>query len=72
MLGYTLPRTLMQRWSIQSLRIYAQAQNLFTWTAYTGFDPEVNFAGTDNRNLGVDFYTIPQTKTITLGINLEF
>lgn len=72
MLGYTLPRTLMQRWSIQRLRIYAQAQNLFTWTGYSGFDPEVNYAGTDNRNLGVDFYTIPQTKTITLGINLGF
>jgi len=32
----------------------------------------VNFAGTDNRTLGVDFYTVPQTRTITLGLNLGF
>jgi TonB-linked SusC/RagA family outer membrane protein len=71
-LGYTLPKSVTERISVQSLRIYAQAQNLFTWTGYSGFDPEVNFAGTDNRTLGVDFYTIPQTRTITLGLNLGF
>lgn len=71
-LGYTLPKSVTERISVQSLRIYAQAQNLFTWTNYSGFDPEVNFAGTDNRTLGVDFYTVPQTRTITLGLNLGF
>ena len=71
-LGYTLPTSLTERLKMRSLRVYAQAQNLFTFTDYPGFDPEVNFAGTSNTTLGVDFYTFPQTRTITFGVNVGF
>ncbi|MBD1396989.1 TonB-dependent receptor [Pontibacter sp. JH31] len=71
-LGYTLPTSLTERMKMRSLRVYAQAQNLFTFTDYPGFDPEVNFAGTSNTTLGVDFYTFPQARTITFGVNVGF
>ncbi len=69
-LGYSLPKTFVERYSLRNVRLYAQAQNLFTFTDYPGFDPEVNYAGTSNTTLGVDFYTIPQSRTFTVGINL--
>lgn len=71
-LGYTLPRNLVDRINITNLRVYAQAQNLFTWTKYKGFDPESNFAGTSNTTIGVDFYTFPQMRQITFGLNMTF
>ncbi|MDX5422394.1 MAG: TonB-dependent receptor [Hymenobacteraceae bacterium] len=71
-LGYTLPTSIVERMKLRSLRVYAQAQNLFTFTDYPGFDPEVNFAGTSNTTIGVDFYTFPQARTITFGVNLGF
>jgi TonB-linked SusC/RagA family outer membrane protein len=71
-LGYTLPSSITEKMHMRSLRIYAQGQNLLTSTDYPGFDPEVNYAGTSNTTLGVDFYTFPQTRTITFGINVGF
>jgi hypothetical protein len=46
------------------IRVYVQAQNLYTWTNYTGFDPE------DNNNLGS--YEYPTPRTFTLGLDLKF
>ncbi len=69
-LGYTLPTSLISRAKLRTLRFYVQAQNLVTWTDYPGFDPEANFAGTSNTTLGVDFYTFPQSRTFTFGVNI--
>jgi TonB-linked SusC/RagA family outer membrane protein len=69
LLGYNVPPRLARRTGAQSLRVYLQAQNLMTWTRYSGFDPEVNFAGTTNITRGQDFYTLPQARTFTFGIN---
>jgi TonB-linked SusC/RagA family outer membrane protein len=71
-LGYTLPTDLATRIHVRTVRIYAQAQNLVTFTSYSGLDPEVNtFSGT-NTALGTDFFTFPQARTITGGITLGF
>lgn len=76
--GYTFPRDIMQRIGLASARIYVTGQNLLTFTDYTGWDPEVNYTGTGrtttNTNLiqGTDFYTAPQARTITFGLNLGF
>ncbi|MND58701.1 TonB dependent receptor [compost metagenome] len=64
-LGYTLPQSLMQKIKLQKVRIYLSAQNLFTFTNYSGFDPEVSANG-------IDFNVYPVTKTISAGINLNF
>jgi TonB-linked SusC/RagA family outer membrane protein len=74
-LGYTLPKTLVTRLRMQQIRVYASAQNLLTFTSYEGWDPEVNadyLASSSNIALGTDFYSAPQARTITFGINLGF
>ncbi len=68
-LGYTLPQF---NDLISKARIYVSGQNLFTITDYTGFDPEVNNRGQNNLNRGDDYDAYPRSRTLTLGINLEF
>lgn len=70
--GYTLNRELTQRVHISSLRLYMSAQNLLTFTPYTGLDPEVNYSGNSTQVIGTDFFTFPQARTITVGLNLKF
>ena len=68
--GYTLPGNFAQRMGFRSARLYVQGQNLLTATDYSGFDPEVHYAGQTSISRGTDFYTLPQARTITFGINV--
>lgn len=70
--GYNLPRRMLQRYKMENARVYVAASNLFTFTKYNGYDPEVNSASNGSLNLGHDFYTPPQIKTISVGFNLGF
>jgi TonB-linked SusC/RagA family outer membrane protein len=70
-LGYTLPIKDAKRLNIQSFRIYASAQNLWTLTNYTGYDPEVS-AYSSALTPGFDYSVYPRAKTMTIGINLNF
>jgi TonB-linked SusC/RagA family outer membrane protein len=71
-LGYTLPGSVASRLGIglRTARVYVQGQNLFTSTNYSGLDPEVNYLGASSTVRGVDFYTLPQARTITAGFNV--
>lgn len=72
-LGYNFPITFAKNLKLQSARLYVTAVNILTFTKYTGWDPEVNAdyrAG--NRNQGGDFYTAPQIKNISVGLNIGF
>jgi hypothetical protein len=71
--GYNLPKEITSKAKFTSARIYISAQNLLTFTNYDGWDPEVN-ADTyaSNINQGIDFYSAPQPKTITVGVNIGF
>ncbi|MFI3261816.1 MAG: TonB-dependent receptor [Rikenellaceae bacterium] len=60
--GYTFPSNWMKKVCVRSLRLYVSAQNLFTITKYTGFNPEVSG--------GFDEITYPQARTFTVGVNL--
>ncbi|WP_077923127.1 TonB-dependent receptor [Spirosoma sp. 209] len=71
-LGYNIPTSVVNRLRLGSARVYATATNLFTFTNYNGFDPEVSGSGDDVRAAGLDFGTYPQARTITFGINLGF
>ena len=64
-LGYTLPASLPEKAHISSVRVYAAGLNLYTFTRYTGFDPEVGTSGIDNN-------VYPVTATYSLGINIGF
>ena len=67
-LGYTLPRSLTKKAYIERLRVYVRAENLFTWTKYWGFDPEI---GSSSTSMGVDYGVYPQARTYTLGFNIS-
>ena len=76
-LGYSIPKTTVDRWNIQKLRIYASVQNLFLSTKYTGYDPEVDTYntrvgsnGTFSQNL--DFFSYPRPRVWNLGVSLVF
>lgn len=70
--GYNLPKKLLNKLKMQNARVYASGLNLLTFTNYTGYDPEVNATYVNNVNLGHDFYTSPQARTITFGFNVVF
>lgn len=71
-LGYKLPKSLASKLKMRSLRAFATVQNLYTFTPYTGMDPEVNYAGNDALRLGTDFYTYPQARSFVVGLTLGF
>ena len=57
---------------ISNVNVYATASNLFTLTKYTGYDPEVNYAGNSGTVLGIDYGTYPQSRSIIFGLNVTF
>ncbi len=69
-LGYNLPQSLISKIHVKQLRFYVAAQNLFTITHYTGYDPEANYFDGDNTKQGIDFGVYPPVKTFLAGINL--
>ncbi|MGV8092723.1 MAG: TonB-dependent receptor [Mangrovibacterium sp.] len=70
-LGYTIPRNVLQTDGIKTLRVYASAQNLFTWTGYSGLDPEVSVRHSA-LTPGLDYSAYPRARTMTLGVNVTF
>jgi len=72
LLGYNFNQSALKKIKISSLKVFLQAQNLFTWTKYQGFDPEVSTFTLTNTAQGTDFLTFPQPRIITFGINAGF
>jgi len=70
-IGYNIP---MSNKTIRGLRLYVTAQNLFTFTGYTGQDPEVdtNKAIDGVPSAGIDYLSYPRARTFTLGANVNF
>ncbi|MDT3401955.1 SusC/RagA family TonB-linked outer membrane protein [Mucilaginibacter terrae] len=75
-LGYNFGSKMMSRLKMSSLRVYVSAQNLLTFTKYTGLDPELytnsNSAGDGVRAVGIDWGTYPSARTYTVGVNVNF
>lgn len=77
-LGYTLPTDLVSKLSMSNVRFYLTAENIITWTKYSGLDPEVSVYGRSGddslKNIapGIDYGTYPQTRDIIFGLNLSF
>lgn len=71
-LGYSFPKRLTNKMRLNSLTVYTSSYNLYTFTNYRGWDPEVSSdTFTDNIFYGIDFYSAPQPKTIVFGISIE-
>lgn len=71
-LGYNFNSAFTNKIKLTTLRVYVSAQNLFTFTNYSGLDPEVNYSGNSTQVVGTDFFTFPQARAITFGVNLKF
>lgn len=70
-IGYSVPKVSIERIGITQLRFFASVQNIWTWTKYSGFDPEVSFSDS-NRNIGLDYMGYPNIKSFTIGFNAKF
>ena len=68
--GYNFP--LGEVSSFSSIRVYALAKNAFTFTEYTGYDPEISNGGSPVLDTGVDRGTYPSPRIVSLGLNLKF
>ncbi|MHA4845049.1 SusC/RagA family TonB-linked outer membrane protein [Flavitalea antarctica] len=71
-LNYSIPASLLAKLKLQGARCYIGVNNVYTFTNYPGYDPEVGNGGDTQTVLGVDFGTYPLARTYTLGINFSF
>ncbi|MDE6710997.1 MAG: SusC/RagA family TonB-linked outer membrane protein, partial [Alistipes sp.] len=71
-IGYTLPQLITRKAGISRLRVYVQAENLFTLTGYSGCDPEVTGGNGFGTEVGIDRGVYPQSRTFSVGVNLTF
>jgi TonB-linked SusC/RagA family outer membrane protein len=71
-LRYTAPKKFTDKLKIKSLSGYVTVENLYTWTNYTGQDPEVPLRGSDPFRVATDNSFTPPVKTFTLGLTASF
>lgn len=71
-MGYTIPGETSARFGMESFRVYINAQNIFTITDYSWFDPEASASGDRDQSQGVNLGAYPNPKSISLGLNLKF
>ena len=69
-LGYTLPKSLINKVFLSHARIYASLDDFFTFSKYPGFDPEA--ATNATSGMGIDKGGYPTSKKVVLGLNIEF
>lgn len=67
-IGYTLPKEAVESFGASKLRFYLTGENLFTFTKYTGYDPEI----ASGDSYGIDRGYYPQARTFLLGVNVQF
>lgn len=71
-LGYNIPKRYTQFAKINSAKVYVSLSNVYTFTKYTGLDPEVGVSQTTNYVSGVDIGRYPSPRIVTFGLNLQF
>lgn len=70
-LGYDFTK-LFKSLPFQQIRLYGTVQNLYTFTNYNGFDPEVGYGGGNNWSSGIDLGYYPGARTFIIGANIKF
>jgi hypothetical protein len=69
--GYSLPKDLIAKVKLTQLRFYVTANNLYTFTKYSGYDPEVNTRRSSPLTPGVDYGGYPRSRLLLFGVNLS-
>src|SRR5690606_34103873 len=70
--AYDLPSTWLRRIRSSALQVAVGAKNVFTFTNYSGFDPEVSRFGANNLSMGADYGTYPMPKLYTISLKANF
>ncbi|WP_298484959.1 TonB-dependent receptor [uncultured Maribacter sp.] len=70
-IGYTIPSDVVDKIGIKKVRLYGSVDNVFLFTNYTGFDPDVN-VGNNQLTPGLDSDAYPRERTFNLGLNVGF
>ncbi|MEO9851446.1 MAG: TonB-dependent receptor [Reichenbachiella sp.] len=70
-LAYTLPSSLLSKISLRNVECYVEGTNIWTWTRYSGIDPEITIGGSSALVAGVDDLTMPLVKSWSIGINIS-
>lgn len=74
-LGYTIPASLTSQIGISQFRVYVSGYNLWLWTNYSGYDPEVSTTRSDGYAAltpGLDYSSYPKSRSVTFGVNITF
>ena len=71
-LGYSLPKSVLQKIKFENIRLYANIQNLYTFTKYTGYDPEIGVSMASVNVMGLDNGRYPSPTVYSFGVNLTF
>jgi hypothetical protein len=76
MLSYTIPApflSTLSKGTVKNFRVYISAQNILTFTKYTGYDPEVgNRTPNSSLTSGIDYAVYPQPKSYIAGVQVGF
>ena len=70
--GYNFPKKWISKWGLESLRVYANFQNLLTITKYSGYDPEIGVSTQSANVMGLDNARYPSPTTYSFGLNVSF
>ncbi len=74
-IGYTLPGNITSRIKMKQFRIYVTGYNLWLWTKYSGYDPEVSTTRNSSYQRmtpGMDYSAYPRSRSFTFGVNISF
>lgn len=71
-LSYTFPKSIVNKLKLQNLKVYMNLQNVYTWTNYSGYDPEVGSLYGDALMTGIDYGRYPSPRIYTFGLNISF
>ncbi|AZI23909.1 MULTISPECIES: SusC/RagA family TonB-linked outer membrane protein [Pedobacter] len=71
-LSYSFGQSVLEKLRMSKITLFATGYNLLTFTKYSGLDPEVNVSSANGPNMGVDFGTYPQSRSILFGVNVGF
>ncbi|MBX3239110.1 MAG: TonB-dependent receptor [Chitinophagaceae bacterium] len=71
-LSYNVPASVAERIKTNSIKAYVQVSNLLTFTRFNGLDPEVSAQSSNQNTAGYDWATVPQPRTIQVGLNISF
>ena len=69
-LGYTLPKSLLKKVKINNLRFYATVYNVWLFTNYSGYDPDVDTRSSNSLTPGLDYSAYPRSRSVIFGVNL--